>query len=75
MQSLGHALIGDPVYGNARVIKGLPAAARNFPRQALHAARLELSHPHSGATLRFASPLPADLQQLETELDQHAVAR
>ena len=74
MQSLGHPLIGDPVYGSARLTRSLPAAARDFPRQALHAARLQLQHPHTGAELSFTSPLPADLQQLDAELDQHAAA-
>jgi 23S rRNA pseudouridine1911/1915/1917 synthase len=31
-----------------------------LPRQALHAAELELAHPVSGQWLRFTSPLPAD---------------
>jgi 23S rRNA pseudouridine1911/1915/1917 synthase len=74
MQSLGHPLIGDPVYGSARMARALPASGRDFPRQALHAARLELQHPHTGQTMSFTSPLPADLQQLQLELEQHAPA-
>ncbi|MGH8584996.1 MAG: RNA pseudouridine synthase, partial [Gammaproteobacteria bacterium] len=37
---------------------------REFPRQALHAARLALEHPATGATLSFAAPLPADMEAL-----------
>jgi 23S rRNA pseudouridine1911/1915/1917 synthase len=33
-------------------------------RQALHAARLEFSHPVSGARRRFAAPLPEDFRAL-----------
>ncbi len=74
MQSIGHSLIGDPVYGSARMARALPPFARDFPRQALHATRLELQHPHTGDALRFTSALPADLRQLHAELEQHAAA-
>jgi 23S rRNA pseudouridine1911/1915/1917 synthase len=70
LASIGHPLIGDPVY-----LKRRPAAAQNlaepargvaldFPRQALHAETLGFSHPITGAALRFASPPPEDFQQL-----------
>jgi len=74
MQSIGHPLIGDPVYGSRRLARQLPAFARDFHRQALHAARLELRHPLSGAALSFTSALPADLQELLGELKRHAPA-
>ena len=61
----GHGLIGDPVYGTGRRLPAsLPAGARAFPRQALHAATLGFVHPVTGAALRFASPLPDDMAQL-----------
>jgi 23S rRNA pseudouridine1911/1915/1917 synthase len=70
LASIGHPLIGDPVY-----LKRRPAAAQSlaepargraldFPRQALHAETLGFSHPITGATLRFVSPPPDDFQQL-----------
>jgi 23S rRNA pseudouridine1911/1915/1917 synthase len=58
MAFLGHPLLGDPVYG--RTVPGLP----DFPRQALHAARLGLIHPVSGASLFWEAPLPEDMQEL-----------
>lgn len=65
----GHALIGDPVYGRARRLPTfLPAAARDFPRQALHAASLGFIHPTTGAEMSFTSPLPPDLAALVTML-------
>jgi 23S rRNA pseudouridine1911/1915/1917 synthase len=64
MHSIGHPLVGDPVYGSARLARALPEAARGFPRQALHAARLELTHPASGQKLAFHAPLPADFAGL-----------
>lgn len=68
MASLGHPLVGDETYGARRVPAGAGSAARAallaFPRQALHAARLKLLHPDSGAPLDFQAPLPTDMQEL-----------
>jgi 23S rRNA pseudouridine1911/1915/1917 synthase len=69
LESIGHPIVGDPVYagGGARRISG---AARHeaerletaTPRQALHAALLAFRHPISGTPLVFRSPWPADLR-------------
>ncbi len=69
MAHLGHPIIGDPVYGGRkRLAKNLSASLREalaaFPRQALHAARLELQHPISGNLLELEAPLAADIVQL-----------
>ena len=70
MAYAGHGLIGDPVYGGHRApsAKALgedgAAAAKAFPRQALHAATLGFVHPVSGESLRFESPLPPDMAEL-----------
>ncbi|MCK9541218.1 MAG: RluA family pseudouridine synthase [Novosphingobium sp.] len=68
MSSIGHALLGDPVYG--RTPSGLrPILSRlDFRRQALHAAELAFVHPVNGEELRFRSPLPADMAELMEEL-------
>jgi 23S rRNA pseudouridine1911/1915/1917 synthase len=55
----GWPLLGDPLYG--RTPRPLAAIAASLGRQALHAARLELDHPVTGARLAFESPPPADL--------------
>ena len=56
----GHTLVGERryVYGPDE-LRPIP-----FPRQALHAQRLSFSHPDSGRTVQFESPLPGDLQDL-----------
>lgn len=64
LSSIGHPLIGDPVYRPRRAPAALPRFAAEFPRQALHAARLALLHPESAESLHWESPLPADLRQL-----------
>ncbi|MBV9538692.1 MAG: RluA family pseudouridine synthase [Acidisphaera sp.] len=66
----GHPIVGDPVY-----LRRTPAAARllpgpvrdrllDFPRQALHAARLGFAHPRTGQLLAFETPPPADMAGL-----------
>jgi 23S rRNA pseudouridine1911/1915/1917 synthase len=65
LASIGHPLAGDPVYGRRR---SGDARLDAFPRQALHAWRLALRHPATGAALAWESPLPADVGQLLDEL-------
>lgn len=74
MTHAGHSLIGDPVYGGRRKLsekaigqRGV-AAARNFGRQALHAAVLGFKHPVSGEALRFEAPMPDDMSKLIADL-------
>ena len=71
MQSIGHALIGDPVYRTGRPASR-DAAVAGFGRQALHAARLEFIHPESGLPARFEAPLPADFSELLAALRSEA---
>jgi 23S rRNA pseudouridine1911/1915/1917 synthase len=63
MQSIGHPLLGDPVYRLAGRRRGNPALD-SIGRQALHAWRLAFVHPASGKLLQFESPLPADMRDL-----------
>ena len=71
----GHPVVGDPVY-----LRRIPAAAKgiaqptrglllDFPRQALHAARLGFKHPRTGAMLSFETPIPPDMQAILDALD------
>ena len=66
----GHSLIGDPTYGGKRKLseKALSQqgiqAARNFDRQALHAAVLGFEHPVTGDAMRFEAPIPEDMNAL-----------
>ena len=71
LESIGHPVVGDPVYaaGGWKRIGGQGRAeARRLeglaPRQALHAALLAFRHPVSGTPLRLVSPWPADLWPL-----------
>jgi 23S rRNA pseudouridine1911/1915/1917 synthase len=53
MRAIGHPVAGDPEYGTT--------GALGLERQFLHATRLSLRHPITGAALEVHSPLPADL--------------
>ncbi len=73
MAHIGHALVGDGLYaGRSRLPAGVSDAVRDavstFPRQALHAVRLQFEHPRDGKTVSFDSPLPADFEALLARL-------
>ncbi|MFN3475437.1 MAG: RluA family pseudouridine synthase [Blastomonas sp.] len=66
MASLGHALLGDPLYSRPpKPLRDLLKAA-DFGRQALHAQRLGFIHPVTGSECDFFSPIPADMAELLT---------
>jgi 23S rRNA pseudouridine1911/1915/1917 synthase len=64
MASIGHPLIGDPVYGRAGKTHGKILKELEFHRQALHATELGFTHPVSKHRMSFSSPMPADMQEL-----------
>ena len=61
---IGHPVLGDPVYGHARV--------PGMQRQALHAARLEFTHPRTGERVICDTPLPSDVAALLGRLRREA---
>jgi 23S rRNA pseudouridine1911/1915/1917 synthase len=64
MASLGHPLLGDPVYGRYGKRLQELLKALGFRRQALHAAVLGFTHPVTKHRLSFESPVPEDMQEL-----------
>jgi 23S rRNA pseudouridine1911/1915/1917 synthase len=62
LQHIRCPIVGDTVYRRGAKPLGMRGVA--FPRQALHAAMLELSHPRSAKPMRWSVPLPADMAQL-----------
>ena len=68
LASIGHALLGDPVYGRTPPRIRPILTQLGFARQALHAAVLGFVHPVSGTALRFVSPAPQDMRELLKEL-------
>ncbi|WP_239804485.1 RluA family pseudouridine synthase [Croceicoccus hydrothermalis] len=68
MSSIGHMLIGDPVYGRSDS-RLRPILQRiSFHRQALHAAVLGFTHPVTHDEVRCTSDLPRDMAELIEEL-------
>jgi 23S rRNA pseudouridine1911/1915/1917 synthase len=66
LTSIGHPLIGDPVYRGRAGQQG-PIV---FGRQALHAQRLGLLHPDSGVAMNWSAPVPDDFRELLEGLAQ-----
>src|SRR5260221_3479573 len=62
LQHIHHPLVGDTVY--RRGTRG----GIDFPRQALHAAELSLTHPQTREPMVWKSPLPRDFKQLVASL-------
>jgi 23S rRNA pseudouridine1911/1915/1917 synthase len=73
MSEAGHPLVGDKLYGKSRrLLKGAIAeVVTGIHRQALHAARLDISHPITAARMSFVAPLAADLAILANSI-RHA---
>jgi len=78
MAHIQYPLVGDPQYaGRLKMPKGcspeLQEGLRGFRRQALHAKKLELSHPATGEWMEWEVDLPEDMleliQILEADLD------
>ena len=63
-----HPIVGDPTYGRSGAPAGLNeqqrASWRAFPRQALHAARIEVPHPDGDRSVTAKAPLPDDFAGL-----------
>ncbi|MDI9472994.1 MAG: RluA family pseudouridine synthase [Bacillota bacterium] len=56
LQSIGHPIVGDPLYGGR--------SRRRKPGQLLHAQRLGFSHPLTGKWIELSAPLPEDFSKV-----------
>ncbi len=63
MESVGHPIVGDLVYGRKKAEKGLSG-------QCLHARELEFTHPRSGERMRLSCPLPDYFVQFLSRLGE-----
>lgn len=62
-RAIGHPVLLDPLYGDGR-LAWPDARSPVISRQALHARRVVLPHPRTGARLELEAPLPDDLRGL-----------
>lgn len=60
LKAIGHPLVGETVYVFRKDFK------LRFKRVALHAARVEFTHPITGKRMNFESPLPDDMKKFIT---------
>jgi 23S rRNA pseudouridine1911/1915/1917 synthase len=64
MQSLGHPVVGDTLYGAPHIIRGVtpdPGLELSLDRNFLHAAHLSFTHPQTSKPMNIDAPLPAEL--------------
>jgi 23S rRNA pseudouridine1911/1915/1917 synthase len=66
LQHIRHPLVGDTVYRRGT------RHGMSFPRQALHAAELTLTHPRTRKVMTWRSPLPRDMKRLLDTLRSEA---
>ncbi len=74
LNSIGHSLLGDPIYGRYRnYTKKLPdqtvTMLKQYVGQALHAKSLEFEHPKTGKKTCFDSELPTKMKQVISLLE------
>jgi 23S rRNA pseudouridine1911/1915/1917 synthase len=75
MASLGHAIVGDALYGAPKEMRARrgrstdEGAAISLPRNFLHAAHLELTHPRTGDRIVLHSPLPPELHAFLAKIE------
>lgn len=81
MESIGHNLIGDPLYGpqpnglrsalgKAGYDEGVISQIMEFPRQSLHAGAIGFIHPATEEDMAFEAPFPDDISNLLKLLDK-----
>lgn len=61
-QSIGHPLIGDPLYGKQSPLR--------FTRQALHAKKLTFTHPFTLEKMTVECEFPTDFRKLKEQIKQ-----
>jgi 23S rRNA pseudouridine1911/1915/1917 synthase len=65
LNSIGHPVVGDPLYGGVhRHVPGDIRAVQRLERPFLHAERLAFRHPSDHRSMEFITLIPADLQQV-----------
>jgi 23S rRNA pseudouridine1911/1915/1917 synthase len=76
LASLGHPVVGDSLYGAAKVLRIQSSRGRkpdehplSLGRNFLHAAMLEFVHPATKERMKFERPLPEDLRNFLSSLE------
>ncbi len=64
LASEGHAIVGDPKYGDFALNRQLARGDHRFARMFLHARQLAFDHPASAERITLIAPLPAECEKL-----------
>jgi len=69
LSSIGHPILGDPLYGRKAKTGAiedpmLRKCVETMARQVLHAHRLGFIHPQTVERVEFVSPIPQDMREL-----------
>ena len=70
LAALGHPVVGDTLYGAPAKLKPGKKAPETLTRNFLHAAELNFTHPRTGRTMSFRSPLPGELRKFMEKLGE-----
>ena len=68
LASEGHAIVGDPKYGDFALNRLMARGEHRFARMFLHARQLAFEHPASGERITLTAPLPAECETLLAQL-------
>jgi len=79
--TMGHPIIGDPIYRPRKLFKNLDKKTehlptgtidllKTIPRQMLHARQLGFVHPRTNEYMSFESPVPDDMAALMAQLQE-----
>ncbi len=76
LSSIGHSILGDPVYGRFRSYAkkysdDLKSALKQVSSQALHAISLGFIHPYTQEQTHFQSSLPTEMRNILNLLNDH----
>lgn len=66
LASIGHPIVGDPLYGAPARVEGMPPLGRYF----LHAHSIRFERPSTGEETVVEAPLPAELTAWMEELER-----
>jgi 23S rRNA pseudouridine1911/1915/1917 synthase len=69
LSSIGHPIVGDPLYGGVRRLanlkdESLKEKIKNLNRPILHASVLGFHHPRTKEYMEFRAPLPPEIQEI-----------
>ena len=75
MSAIGHPMVGDTFYGGHRLserdLTGQGSGDSLIDHQALHALRIELTHPIEETPLAIEAPVPANILRIIDLLREH----